>query len=81
LEKYEVAAKLRDIIAGRIAGVAPAVVHDDTELAALGADSLALSWIMADVEDTFDFVMRGSELMKLKTFAAFVDYVAQRVGK
>ena len=56
-------------------------MHDDTELTALGADSLALSWIMADVEDAFDFVMRGGELMKLKTFAAFVDYVAQRVGK
>ena len=47
----------------------------------IGADSLALSWIMADVEDALDFVMRGGELMKLKTFAAFVDYVAQRVGK
>ncbi len=81
MEKYEVAAKLRAIIAGRIDGVDPAGMHDDTELTALGADSLALSWIMADVEDAFDFVMRGGELMKLKTFAAFVDYVAQRVGK
>ncbi|NMC33463.1 MAG: acyl carrier protein [Veillonellaceae bacterium] len=81
MEKNEVAAKLRDIIAGRIDGIDPAGMNDDTELAALGADSLALSWIMADVEDTFDFVMRGGELMKLKTFAAFVDYVVQRVGK
>jgi acyl carrier protein len=75
------AEQLREIIARRIDGVEPSRIGDDAELAALGADSLALSWILADVEDAFDFVMRGGDLMKLKTFAAFVDYVAQRVGK
>ena len=75
------AEQLREIIARRIDGVEPSRIGDETELAALGADSLALSWILADVEDAFDFVMRGGDLMKLKTFAAFVDYVAQRAGK
>ena len=81
MDKTLLAAQLREIIARRIDGAEPSRIGDDAELAALGADSLALSWILADVEDAFDFVMRGGELMKLKTFAAFVDYVAQRVGK
>ena len=81
MDKTLLAAQLREIVARRIEGVEPSRIGDDTELAALGADSLALSWILADVEDAFEFVMRGGDLMKLKTFAAFVDYVAQRIDK
>ena len=81
MDKMLLAAQLREIIARRIDGADPSRISDDTELAALGADSLAFSWILADVEDAFDFVMRGGDLMKLKTFAAFVEYVAQRIGK
>lgn len=81
MDKTLLAAQLREIIARRIEGSEASRIDDHTELAALGADSLALSWILADVEDAFEFVMRGGDLMKLKTFAAFVDYVAQRSGK
>ena len=81
MDKTLLAAQLREIIARRVEGADPSRIGDDTELASLGADSLAFSWILADVEDAFEFVMRGGDLMKLKTFAAFVDYVAQRIGK
>ena len=81
MDKMLLAEQLREIIARRIEGAEASRIGDDTELAALGADSLALSWILADVEDSFEFVMRGGDLMRLKNFAAFVDYVAQRIGK
>ena len=81
MDKTLLAAQLREIIARRMEGADPSRIGDDTELTALGADSLAFSWILADVEDAFEFVMRGGDLMKLRTFAAFVDYVAQRIGK
>ena len=81
MDKQAIEMKFREIILKRVKGLEPSMLKADTDFGAMGVDSLALSWIMADVEDAFDFVMRGGELMKLKTFAAFVDYVAQRVGK
>ena len=64
-----------------VSGVNPDTIISTQELATLGVDSLAFSWILADMEDTFDFVMRGSDIMKLKTLATAVDYVEQHVGK
>ena len=61
MDKMLLAEQLREIIARRIDGAEPSRIGDDAELAALGADSLALSWILADVEDAFEFVMRGGD--------------------
>ena len=81
MERQEIESELRKIIAKRISGVNPDTIISTQELATLGVDSLAFSWILADMEDTFDFVMRGSDIMKLKTLATAVDYVEQHVGK
>ena len=81
MERQKIESELRKIIAKRISGVNPDTIISTQELATLGVDSLAFSWILADMEDTFDFVMRGSDIMKLKTLATAVDYVEQHVGK
>lgn len=81
MERQKIENELRKIIAKRISGVNPDTIISTQELATLGVDSLAFSWILADMEDTFDFVMRGSDIMKLKTLATAVDYVEQHVGK
>lgn len=80
MERQKIESELRKIIAKRISGVNPDTIISTQELATLGVDSLAFSWILADMEDTFDFVMRGSDIMKLKTLATAVDYVEQHVG-
>ena len=80
MERQKIESELRKIIAKRISGVNPDTILSTQELATLGVDSLAFSWILADMEDTFDFVMRGSDIMKLKTLATAVDYVEQHVG-
>ena len=80
MERQKIESELRKIIAKRISGVNPDTILSTQELATLGVDSLAFSWILADMEDTFDFVMRGSDIMRLKTLATAVDYVEQHVG-
>ncbi len=81
MERQKIESELRKIIAKRISGVNPDTIIPAQELATMGVDSLAFSWILADMEDTFDFVLRGSDVMKLKTLATAVDYVEQHVGK
>ena len=81
MERQKIESELRKIIAKRISGVNPDTIIPTQELATLGVDSLAFSWILADMEDAFDFVLRGSDIMKLKTLATAVDYVEQHVGK
>ena len=80
MDKQQIETKLREIIAQRI----PALKADDikagADLGALGADSLAVSWIVADVEDAFDIIIRSEDIMKLNTLAAGVDYVAKRLS-
>lgn len=81
MDKQQIESALRKIIAKRVPGVNPATLDPAQELATLGVDSLAFSWILADMEDTFDFVLRGSDIMRLKTLATAVDYMEQHVGK
>ena len=40
---------------------------------------MAFSWILADMEEAFEFEMRGADVMKLKTLAFAVDFVEQHV--
>ncbi len=79
MDRQQIETKLREIIALRIPSLKADDIKADADLAALGADSLAVSWIMADVEDTFEIVIRSEDIMKLQTLATAVDYVAKRV--
>lgn len=80
MEKKQIESKIRAIIAKHLPQVSPDKITPQAEFAALGLDSLALSWIVADVEDAFDFEMQISDIMKLKTVAAAVDYVERRLA-
>ncbi len=81
MERKQIEATLREIISKRVAGVAPESINAEGELAILGIDSLAFSWILADMEDAFGFEMRGADIMKLKTLNTAVDFVAQHAKK
>ena len=80
MDKQQIETKLREIIARRIPALKADDIKDDADLGALGADSLAVSWIVADVEDAFDIIIRSEDIMKLNTLAAGVDYVAKRLS-
>ena len=81
MESSQIETQLREIICKRVSGVKPAAVTMTVELATLGIDSLAFSWILADMEEAFNFEMRGADVMKLKTLAVAVDFVEQHVKK
>ena len=79
MDKQQIETKLREIIARRIPALKADDIKADDDLGALGADSLAVSWIVADVEDAFDIIIRSEDIMKLNTLVAGVDYVAKRL--
>lgn len=78
MDRKDVEIKLREIIAQRVEGLKADEFGASAELASLGIDSFAFSWILADMEETFDFVMRGADVLKLKTLSDAVDFVATR---
>ena len=81
MDRTQIENKLREIVCKRVNGVKPEMVGSTVELATLGIDSLAFSWILADMEDAFNFEMRGADVMKLKTLAVAVDFVEQHGKK
>lgn len=81
MDKQQIESLTRDIVAKRLPHVGPDRITPEAEFAALGVDSLALSWMLADIEDTFDIEMQIGDAMKLKTLAAVVDYVAKRLAE
>ncbi len=81
MNKAEIEQHLREIIAKRVQNISPESIDMDTELALLGLDSLGFSWLLADIEDTFEFIIQGVDIFKLKTLSNTIDYVEQRVLK
>ncbi len=81
MNRQQIEAKLREIIVKRVPGVKPEAITLTGELATLGIDSLAFSWILADMEEAFEFEMRGADVMKLKTLTTAVEFVEQHVKK
>ena len=75
MNRAQIKTTLKEIIAKRINGVKAESIGADDDLAKLGADSLAFSWIMADMENAFGFAMRLSDLIALRTLSASVDFV------
>lgn len=81
MDKTMIETTLREIISKRVAGVVPEAITPAEELAGLGVDSLAFSWILADMEEAFGFEMRGADIMKLKTLDSAVEFVEQHADK
>lgn len=78
MDEKEIEKVLRSILAERMPGVDAASIESQAELATLGLDSLAFSWVLADMEEAFDIVMQGSDILQLKTLAMAIEYVAKR---
>jgi acyl carrier protein len=81
MKREEIEKKIRDIIAERSKSQKIYELGSDDPIGDLGIDSLAFSWILADMEDVFGFVMIGSEILKLKTLNNSVDYIEKKLKK
>ena len=79
MDREEIEHKIREIVAARTNSQKIFEISADDSLGTVGIDSLAFSWILADMENTFNFVMMGSDIMKLKTLTRAVDYVEQKM--
>lgn len=81
MDKKQIESIVREIITKHLQNVRPEDINMNDELSDLGVDSVAFSWILADMEDSFDFIVPGSDILKLKTLAAAVDYVEKHISK
>ncbi len=81
MDKKQIEEILREIIGKHLENIQPEKIDINNELADLGVDSLSFSLILADMEDSFDFIIPGSDILKLKTLAAAIDYVDEHIAK
>ena len=81
MDKKQIEKAVREIIGKRIPDVKPEAIDATIELDKLGMDSLAASWILADIEDAFNIVMPGKENCILKTLTTTVDYVEKNMSR
>lgn len=81
MDRSQIEKTLKEIIVKRAPGLKSEMLVPSVEMATLGVDSLAFSWILADMEEAFGFVTQGADVMKLKTFADSLDYVQKQLGK
>ena len=72
---------LREIIARRVSHLSAHEIALDAPLQELGVDSLAFSWILADMEEEFEIEMNGSDILKLKTLALAVNYIETTLSR
>lgn len=79
MEKQQIESKLRDIITKRMPALTPESITPNAPLGTLGIDSLAMGWIMADIEETFEIAIRGADAMQFQTLADAVDYLAKKI--
>lgn len=81
MERNQIEKTLKEIFVKRAPSLKSEMLALSVEMAALGVDSLAFSWILADMEEAFGFVTQGADVMKLKTFEDSVDYVQRRLAQ
>ena len=74
MEKSEVKAKIAAIIE-KVLKMKAGSINDSTVLNALGADSIAVSNVIAEIEEEFDCVLRMDEMIKVKTLDQFAERV------
>lgn len=80
MEKQQIESKVKELVAKCLPQASPDGITLDSEFIALGIDSLAMSRIVAEIEDAFDIEVRIGEILKLKTLAAAVGYLEKRLA-
>lgn len=81
MNRKEIEQLLREFIANRVPNISPESIDMEKELRLLGLDSLGFSWLLADIEDNFDFIVQGADLLKFKTLGNVIDYVENHMSK
>ncbi|HWR38498.1 MAG TPA: acyl carrier protein [Patescibacteria group bacterium] len=79
MDRKQIESKMREILAQHVPELNAKEFTLDTPFSSLAIDSLKLSKIMVDMEETYGFTLSGSTMMKLKTLALTIDYIEQNV--
>lgn len=74
-DKNQILPILREIYLNRVKNPQKTPIEPENNLASLGIDSLAMSWLIADIEEKFGIMMYGSDVIELKTVADVIAFI------
>ena len=80
MEKKQIESKVKELVAKCLPQANPDSIVLEADFIALGIDSLAMSRLIAEIEDAFDIEVRIGDILKLKTLAAAVEYLEKRLA-
>ncbi len=80
VEKKQIESKVKELVAKCLPQTNPDSIVLEADFIALGIDSLAMSRLIAEIEDAFDIEVRIGDILKLKTLAAAVEYLEKRLA-
>ena len=78
MKKEQIESMVKEVVAKCLPQVSPDKIAPESEFIDLGIDSLAMSRIIAEIEDAFDIEVRISDILKLKTLSDAVDYLEKQ---
>lgn len=71
-------AVLQDIYVKRVQNAVQKLLTPDTVILSLGIDSLAMSWIITDIEEQFGITIYGADIFRLKTISDLIALIKSR---
>ena len=80
MEKNELIAKINETLAEEFEVEVSDITPDANIKEALQLDSLSLVDMVALVESEFGVKIQGAEMLKIQTFQALYDYIAERTA-
>jgi acyl carrier protein len=80
MTEHEVATQARDILVRRL-NVDPSAIMPDTEMTALGIDSLDLVTLAGEFEEAFSVTLPTKEIMRIRTFGDVLTQLTAKVGR
>ena len=80
MEKNELIAKINETLAEEFEVEVSDITHEANIKETLQLDSLSLVDMVALVESEFGVKIQGAEMLKIQTFQALYDYIAERTA-
>jgi acyl carrier protein len=75
IDKTQILPFFQDIYVKRVKDHLADPLNPETTLASMGIDSLAMSWLIADIEEKFGVTIYGSDILGFKTVADVTAFI------
>lgn len=79
-DKDEILAFFQEIYLNRVKDHSHEQLLPENSLASIGIDSLAMSWLIADIEEKFGVTIYGSDIIGLKTIDDVIAFIQKAIN-